>query len=177
MTQQTRKRFMDRKIVELFLQGKSAREIMRQLIIGDRRVGKIRCLAEEYGYLTPRGTEGPPATQLPPYPEALFPYGPDGRACKASEANTLILPRKDWITECLTAGWHPISVFEELQLAVSRSSFYRFLHRHGLSQVGDNARRRVVPEIMEAAMKKWANYGVLRGARGKLSGPIFEDIL
>ena len=47
MTRQTRKRFMDRKIVELILEGKSAREIMRQLGIGDRRVKKARYRAEE----------------------------------------------------------------------------------------------------------------------------------
>ena len=33
---------MDRKIVELFLQGKTGREVMRQLGIGDRRVRKVR---------------------------------------------------------------------------------------------------------------------------------------
>ena len=145
---------MDRKIVELFLQNKSVREVTRALGIGDRRARRARCLAEEYGYLGKV-----PATPLPPYPEALFPDGPDGRESKASDANTLILARKDWISERLLAGWHPITVFEELGLAVGRSSFYRFLHRHDLSRLGDNARKRVVPEIIhrpgEALILDW----------------------
>lgn len=58
---------MDRKIVELFLHGKSDREVMRSLGIGDRRVRKARCLAEQYGYV---GKE--PRLELPPYPEPLF---------------------------------------------------------------------------------------------------------
>lgn len=154
MTRQTRKRLMERKIVELFLQGVSDREVMRRLGVGDRRVRRIRCLAEEYGYV---GRE--PAVPLPPYPEALFPDGPDGRESKASEANSLILARKPWITERLHAGWHPITVFEELGVAVGRSSFYRFLHRHGLIELGDLARKRVVPEIIhrpgEALLFDW----------------------
>jgi transposase len=162
---------MDRKIVELFLQGRSAREIMRQLGTGDRRVSKVRCLAEEYGYLLRRGAAGTPGVPLPPYPEALFPDGPDGRASKASEANTLILARQPWITERLLAGWHPITVFEELGLPVSRSSFYRFLHRHGLCELGDNARKRVVPEIRhrpgEALLLDW---GKLRDVMDPVTG-------
>jgi hypothetical protein len=162
---------MDRKIVELFLQGKSAREIMRQLGTGDRRVSKVRCLAEEYGYLLRRGAAGAPGVPLPPYPEALFPDGPDGRASKASEANTLILARRPWITERLLAGWHPITVYEELGVAVSRSSFYRFLHRHALCELGDNARKRVVPEIIhlpgEALILDW---GKLRDVTDPTTG-------
>ena len=52
----------------------------------------------EYGYIQGRrGAEasgGAAAVPLQPYPEALFPDGPDGRASKASEDNTLILVRK-----------------------------------------------------------------------------------
>ncbi|MGK5083729.1 IS21 family transposase [Bdellovibrionota bacterium FG-1] len=163
---------MDRRIVELFLQGKSAREIMRQLGTGDRRVSKVRCLAEEYGYLLRRGATGTPGVPLPPYPEALFPDGPDGRASKASEANTLILARRPWIAERLLAGWHPITVYEELGIPVSRSSFYRFLHRHALCELGDNARKRVVPEIRhrpgEALVLDWGKLrDVVDPATGK----------
>jgi Integrase core domain len=166
MTRQTRKRLMDRKIVELLLAGKSNREVMRMLGIGDRRVRRARCLAEEYGYLGKT-----PAVPLPGYPEPLFPDGPDGRESKTSEANSLILARKDWISERLLAGWHPITVFEELRLPVGRSSFYRFLHRHGLSQMGDNARKRVVPEIRhrpgEALILDW---GKLRDVLDPVTG-------
>lgn len=145
---------MDRKIVELLLQGKSNREVMRLLSLGDRRVRRLRALAEEYGYV---GRE--PKVPLPPYPEPLFPDGPDGRESKGSEANTLILSRKEWITERLSAGWHPITVFEELGLPIGRSSFYRFLHRHGLCEFAENRRVRVVPEIVhrpgEALLLDW----------------------
>ena len=42
---------MERKTVELILQGKSNREICRELKIGDRKVRRARALAETYGYL------------------------------------------------------------------------------------------------------------------------------
>lgn len=152
---------MDRKIVEMILQGKSGREITRTLGIGDRRLSKARCLAEAYGYLQSRDATAANTAivPLPPYPEALFPDGPDGRTSKASEANTLILARKDWIVEHLASGWHPITVYEELGVAVSRSSFYRFLHRHTLFELGERSRKRVVPEIVhrpgEALILDW----------------------
>lgn len=157
---------MDRKIVELFLQAKSNREVMRSLSLGDRRVRKIRCLAEEYGYLGRT-----PPVPLPAYPEPLFPDGPDARESKGSEANTLIQSRKDWIEERLRAGWHPITVFEELGLPVGRSSFYRFLHRHGLCELVDSRRIRVVPEIIhrpgEALLLDW---GKLRDVVDPVTG-------
>ena len=144
---------MERKIVELFLEGKSMREIMRALKCGDRRVRKIKTLAEEYGYLGKT-----PCVPLPPYPEGLFPDGPDGRESKGSEANTLILTRKPWITE-------------RLGIAVSRSSFYRFLHRHGLYELADSRCRRVIPEIRhspgEALILDW---GKLRDVLDPLTG-------
>jgi len=162
MPRKMRKRLMERKIVELFLEGKS----MRVLKCGDRRVRKIKTLAEEYGYLGKT-----PCVPLPPYPEGLFPDGPDGRESKGSEANTLILTRKPWITERLEIGWHPITVFEELGIAVSRSSFYRFLHRHGLYELADSRCRRVIPEIRhspgEALILDW---GKLRDVLDPLTG-------
>jgi hypothetical protein len=153
MNREIRKKLMDRKIVELLTEGKSAREVMRALKLGDRRVRRIRLLVEEYGYVGKT-----PATPLPLYPEPLFADGPDGSIGKPSEANTLILARKPWVIERLEAGWHPITVFEELGLPVSRSSFYRFLHRHELYNVAEKVRR-VVPEIIhqpgEALLLDW----------------------
>lgn len=166
MTLKMRKRLMERKIVELLIEGKTGREVMRALGVGDRRIRKFRLMAEAYGYLgaTPR-------VPLPAYPEAIFPDGPDGRANKASEANTLILARKPWIIERLEIGWHPITVFEELGIAVSRSSFYRFLHRHELYELSNNFRKRVVPEIIhrpgEALILDW---GKLRDAVDPVTG-------
>ena len=171
MTRQTRKRLMDRKVVELFLRGKSGREVMRILGLGDRRVRKIRLLAEEYGYIS-RDVDPVPLVALPQYPEPLFPDGPDGRESKNSEANTLILSRKDWIKERIQAGWHPITVYEELGISVGRSSFYRFLHRHELIELAEKLRsRRVVPEIIhspgEALLLDW---GKLRDVIDPVSG-------
>lgn len=142
---------MDRKIVEMLLEGKSQRDVMRALRVGDRRTRKIISMAKQYGYLEKR-------TPLPAYPEALFPDGPDGRESKSSEADHLLLAKKDWITERLQGGWHPITVYEECGLSIGRSSFYRFLHRHDLYGVG-MSRRRVVPEIIhnpgEALILDW----------------------
>jgi len=59
----------------------------------------------------------------------------------------------------LEGGWRPITVFEELGLPVTRSSFYRFLNRHSLGRLGEKIRRRVVPEIIhrpgEALILDW----------------------
>jgi transposase len=149
---ETRIRLMDRKIVELLIQKKSQREIKKILQIGQRRVQKITAIAEEYGYLSGE-------VSIPPYPEALFPDRPDARGSKSSEADELLLRKKDWILDRLQALWHPITIHEELGLNVGRSSFYRFLHRHSLYEIGRASRLRVVPEIIhqpgEALILDW----------------------
>jgi len=143
---------MDRKIVEHLIEGKSLREIRRLLKVGDRKINKIKALAESYGYL-----DG--SLSLPLYPEALFPDAPDGRGAKSSEVDRLMLSKIDWIRERLAGNWHPITVYEELKLPVGRSSFYRFLHRHDLYNIGIKSRSRVVPEIIhhpgEALLLDW----------------------
>jgi hypothetical protein len=83
---------------------------------------------------------------LPAYPAAIFP-DPVARPAKPSENDELLLPKKDWIIDRLRVGWRPITIYEELAATVPRCSFYRFLHRHGLYEVGDRYRR-VVPEIV-----------------------------
>jgi hypothetical protein len=142
---------MDRKIVELLIAGKSSREIMGLFHVGDRRVRRLKFLAEQYGYLGG-------ATPLPPYPEALFPDGPDGREGRSSDADRKFLEKKDWMIERLAAGWSPITVYEELGMAAGRSSFYRFIRRHALQEIGSHVRR-VVPEIIhqpaEALILDW----------------------
>jgi transposase len=142
---------MDRKIVEALISGESIREVIRRYAVGDRRVRRLKLMAESYGYL---GGETP----LPPYPEALFPDGPDGRMLRSSDADRALLERKAWMTDRLHAGWRPITVYEELGLPISRSSFYRFLQRHDLQKVGEHTRR-VVPEIVhrpgEALILDW----------------------
>ena len=62
-------------------------------------------------------------------------------------------------------------MYEELGDAVSRSSFYRFLHRHNLCELGDNASKRVLPVIHhvpgEALILDW---GKLRDALDPVTG-------
>ncbi len=143
---------MDRKIVELLIQKKSLREIQKNLQIGQRKVQRIKALAEEYGYLQEGAT-------LPIFPAALFPDRTDGRSIKPSDADCFLLEKKDWIIERLEALWHPITIYEELGLNIGRSSFYRFLHRHNLYEIGRARRLRVVPEIVhhpgEALILDW----------------------
>ncbi len=161
---------MDRKIVELLLQGKSQREIMQGLHVGDKRLRRVRSLAEQYGYLLAPGSPFAAPVPLPPFPEALFPDGPDPRGARTSEADQALLAKKEWIIDRLRAGWHPITVFEEIGLSVGRSSFYRFLHRHQLYIVGET-RRRVVPEIVhapgEALILDWGKLRDVTDASGK----------
>ncbi len=101
---------------------------------------------------TPRGSRRLPR-RLPPYPEPLFPDGPDKRRIQKSEVDDLLVEHAAWIKERLTAGRHAITVFEELPVKVQRSSFYRFLDRHGIG-AKDRKTRRVVPEIVHAIQKR-----------------------
>jgi hypothetical protein len=152
MEQKTRKRLMDRKIVELIMEGKSLREIRRILKVGDRRINRAKALGESYGYLNG-------SRPLPPYPEALFPDGPDGREARSSEVDQILLSKIEWIKERLEGRWHPVTVYEELNLPIGRSSFYRFLHRHELYSINIKSRSRVIPEIVhqpgEALLLDW----------------------
>jgi len=47
----TKEMFMDRKIVQLFLDGKSKRKICQELKVGSRRIDKLILLSKEKGYL------------------------------------------------------------------------------------------------------------------------------
>ncbi len=134
---------MDRKIVEQLVAGKSFNGVCRDLKVGRNRVSHIRELAREYGYL-----EGSRA--IPVYPEALFPDPVDGRTTQESEVDKQLQGQRGWIEERLLAGWQPISIYEELPIGVGRSSFYRYLHRHKLTGLGEEARRKVIAEIIHA---------------------------
>ena len=140
---------MERKIVEQLVSGKSFNSVCRDLKAGRNRVSHIREMAREYGYL-----DG--STPLPPYPEALFPDPLDGRSQQKSEADMQLQGQLPWIEDRLLAGWQPISIYEELParneflMLIGRSSFYRFLHRYKLTGIGEEARRKVVGEIIHA---------------------------
>ena len=71
MKELTRRRFVDRKIVQYLVEGKGHRFIKEQLGIGSGRLEKVKQLAEQHGYLSAR--------PLPGYPEALFQDRSDGR--------------------------------------------------------------------------------------------------
>jgi transposase len=143
---------MDRKIVEYLVMGKSHRWIKEQLGVGASRLAKVQALAEAHGYLSGQA--------LPVYPEALFVDRVDRRGEQRSDVDATLSSRKEWIEERLRAGWKAITVFEELGITVTRSSFYRFLERHGLDRLSRDARvARVVPEIVhrpgEALILDW----------------------
>jgi ribosome modulation factor len=145
---------VDRKIVELLVAGKSVREIRELLRIGTGRFTKVKALAELHGYI---GREIP--IPVPSFPQLLFPDRPDKRTVRGSDNDTELQLKKEWILERLNTGWRPITIFEELGIPVTRSSFYRFLNRHGILRLGEANRFRVVPEIIhrpgEALILDW----------------------
>lgn len=168
MTVVTRRRMVDRKIVELLINGVGINAIARGLHVAKRRIRELRRRAQEQGYLAEDGRRG--AVAPPPYPEGIFADPGDGRSLRVSESHQLLEPHGTWIRERLEAGWHAVTVFEELPVAgISRSSFYRYLERHKLNRVGESYR--VVPEIRhapgEALLLDW---GKLRDVIDPLTG-------
>ena len=158
MTSKSRRRLMERKIVEQLVSGKGFNAICRDLKVGKNRVSHIKEKAREYGYLD--GT-----APIPAFPEAIFPDPVDGRSLRTSEADLQLQERRPWIEDRLRAGWQPITIFEELPVNTGRSSFYRFLHRHKLIDIGENARRTLVQEIVyapgEALIIDWGKLDTL----------------
>ena len=157
MTRQTRRRLMDRKIVELLRGGMGLNAVTRTLHVGKCRIRRLRAQALAAGYITAEGRPG--AAAMPPYPEALFPELEDRRSRQGSDASDLLDPQRFWIEERLKIGWHAVSVYEELPVAgITRSSFYRYLARHKLSRLGEEYRG-AVTEILhkpgEALLVDW----------------------
>ncbi len=74
----------------------------------------------------------------------------DGRSLKKSEADLQLQEHRPWIEDRLRAGWQPITIFEELPVNTGRSSFYRFLYRYKLTEIGETARKTLVQEIIYA---------------------------
>ena len=156
MTGLSRRRMMDRKIVEMLRNGEGINQIGRSLHVAKRRIRALREQAMEQGYLEADGSCGRIA--LPDYPEAIFPQRVDGRTQRLSASHQVLEEQREWIREHLEAGWHAVTVFEELPVTgVSRSSFYRFLERHQFNRLGESYR--VVPEIRhqpgEALLLDW----------------------
>jgi len=147
---------MERRIVEMLVSGASIKHISRVLHVGKERVRRLREQAREHGYLDEDDRPGP--APLPAPPEALFPDPVDGRSLRRSPASLTLEKHRDWIAERLQAGWHMVTVWEELPEQVARSAFYRYLDRQSLNRIGETYRR-VVPEIVhrpgEALILDW----------------------
>ena len=163
-----RRILMERKIVELLISGAGVNYVTRTLHVSKTRVRRLREQAKEHGYLDVEGKKGLAA--LPRYPEAVFPDGTDGRALQISEPQRQLDGCRAWMEERLQAGWHAVTVHEELPVKVGRSSFYRYLEREKLDRIGESYRR-VVPEIVhrpgEALLVDW---GKLRDAIDPATG-------
>lgn len=159
---------MERKIVELLVGGAGVNHVTRMLHVSKTRVRRLREQAKEHGYLGQDGKKGLAA--LPRYPEAVFPDASDGRTLQISEPQRLLDKHRSWMEERLQAGWHAVTVHEELPVAVGRSSFYRYLEREKLDRIGETYRR-VVPEIVhrpgEALLVDW---GKLRDVFDPVTG-------
>jgi len=157
---------MDRRIVELLLQGQTHRQICRELKVGDRRIRRVRRSAEAHGYL---GRDGGGQAPLPPFPYALFAEPPAVQTLFVSDPDRELRLHSRWITERLELDWRPVTVWEELPVKVARSSFYRFLNRHKLGRLGEKAR--MIPEIIhkpgEALILDW---GKLRTVKDPETG-------
>ncbi len=100
MTSHTRRRLMDRKIVEFLITGTGINEITRTLHVGKNRIRELRRKAEEAGYIGAYGQRGEVA--LPPYPERVFPDPADKRSLKSSDAGELLDPHRAWMEDRLS---------------------------------------------------------------------------
>lgn len=144
---------MERRIVELLRLGRGMNALSVELGVCKKRLKRVRELAEKRGYLD---LEKP----LPAAPAALFPEIRDGRTTRGSEIDERLQPHRAWITERLEAGWHPITVFEELpDRGIGRSSFYRFLHRHEL--LSGRSKRVIAPIVDAAGSVLYVDWGKL----------------
>lgn len=138
-----RKCVVDRKIVERLIEKKSFNKISRELGVGKKRIRKVHNMAYECGYFAGK--------ELPPYPQALFEYKEKSLTGPISDVDTLLLEHLEWIKERRRAGWHLVTIWEELPVqGINRSSFYRFVNRHNIDEDPEQSRCRVrvVPEII-----------------------------
>ncbi|MBK7962757.1 MAG: transposase [Bdellovibrionales bacterium] len=120
-------------------EGIGVKSTCRLFRIGKNRVRSVRAKGIEFQYLNAEGT-GFGAVKIPCAPENVFPDFIDKRNLKTSEADQILLAKKDWILDRLAARWSPITIFEELKnVEISRSTFYRFMARHSLESTSNSA--------------------------------------
>ena len=131
---------VNRKIVELLIEGISLTQIQKRLNKGKGYIINIRDQALEYCYIIPIA-EGAKiykqgSRKLPAHPESPFAII-DSKNEKLLETDKYLEPEKVWISERLDAGWSPQTIFEEIKTAISRPTFYRYLHRQDLMKKVD----------------------------------------
>jgi hypothetical protein len=172
MKPMTWRRMMDRSILDRLLLKRGVEKIALEIRVGKRRVREVREKAIAHGYLDSGGKgAGPVVPPLAPFP--LFPDPLDGRGVRLSSQEVLLTGKLEWIKERLIAGWSPITIFEELEIKeVGRSSFYRFLDRHSLHDIGKSYRKdSLIPPIIhapgEALILDW---GKLRDVKDPKTG-------
>jgi hypothetical protein len=161
MDRNVRRRRVQRRVIELYLSGQSQRDICRKLKKGDRKVRAILEKAKAFGYLSGR--------ELPAVPLAIFPEE-ESVNIFSSTVDQALLEHKPWIQERLNFGWKKVTVWEELPIQVTRSSFYRFLERHSLDRLGEKISR-ITPEIVhkpgEALIVDWGKLRTVKTEDGK----------
>ena len=169
----TRRRIVDRMIVEKLSLGRGVQKTAIEVGAGKRRIRETREKAIAFGYLDETGTK-PGQVAMPLAPLPVFPDPKDGRSFRTSPQDALLTGQLEWVKERLIAGWSPITVYEELAVpGIGRSSFYRFLDRHSLHDLGKSHRSdSLVPPIIhepgEALILDWGKLrDVVDPATGK----------
>lgn len=124
---------VDRKIIEYLSDGKSVTAIQKVLNKGKGYILTVRDRAVEFNYITEiisgEKRYKPGIKKLPPYPES--PFGIiDSKNEKILETDLYLESEKPWIKECIEADWSPQSIFEDLKKPISRTTFYRYMHRN-----------------------------------------------
>lgn len=124
---------VDRKIIEYLADGKSVTAIQKILSKGKGYILSVRDLAIEFNYIVEiiagekRYKSG--IKNLPPYPES--PFGIiDTKNEKILDTDLYLESEKSWIAECIEADWTPQSIFEDIKKPISRTTFYRYMHRN-----------------------------------------------
>lgn len=131
---------VDKKIIEHFIDGKSANQIQKIIQKGKGYILSVRDKAIEYNYIEEiiPGEKKYKAgiKKLPPFPESPFAII-DTKSEKALETDQYLEKEKIWIHERIQAGWSPQTIFEEISTPIARSTFYRYLHRNNFMKSVD----------------------------------------